>query len=611
MAREIKTRLTLDGEKEFKQQIASINRELRLGNAQLKETAAAYDLNGNAQEQLASKSKILKAQLDAQNRIVAEYEKRMKQAEKSTDLSADGLRNYEIALTNARTKQKQLEKQVEDTDKELEELGRDSRRAGKQLEDNLGDAADEVSGKFSKMVQNIDSSLKSIKGMQGVSLAVDLVKGAWNIGSQAYQWAQGYAEENMKTAMTQYNVETAGGNWAQTSKLAIQYASIFGDKDSALEAISNLVQAGYTGDQLETVAQYLGGAAIRWQDTLKIESLADSLQESIATGVLTGQFAELISRLEKQTGITQEQAQAQLTEAKKYGNELDVVEAYMRNAGLETTYQGFTDQNKAMVDAAVAAGELNQELANLAKEVNIAITPAEQLLATEVSKLNEKIKEIVGADDPGAEAAKTVVEAGVTVVDKTVEAIYKAAGGETGGNPYAGKKAIPAVTAYVDEQIAKMQAEEKRTTPEGKRRQQAIWIASSQDLVSVGKRFGEVSESIKTETDLAAETATEGGVKIGTSLWSGMQAQTSQLIAIAQQQRALLEAVWNDPITPTVVVSYGTAPGATGGKPNLPTLPESVSVTVELDKRKLGQTIVPLVDQALGGAAGADVDKIY
>lgn len=598
--REIKTRLTLDGEKEFKQQIASINRELRLGNAQLKETAAAYDLNGNAQEQLASRSKILKQQLDAQNRIVAEYEKRMKQAENATDLSADGLRNYQIALTNARTKQKQLEKQVEDTDKELEELGRDSRRVGDQLEDNLGDAADEVKDKFSDMVQSIDDNLKSIKGMQGISLAVDFVKGAWNIGTQAYQWAQGYTEENMKTAMAKYNVQAAGGNWTEASRLAIEYAAIFGDKESALEAISNLTQAGYTGDQLKTVAQYLGGAAIRWQDTLKIESLADSLQESIASGTLTGQFAELISRLETQTGITQEQAQAQLTEAKKYGNELAVVEAYMRNAGLETTYQSFTDQNKAMIEAATAAGELNQELATLANTINITAQPAIKLFTEAVKYINQYLEQ--WNPDYGEK-------------DMTEEQMKK-----TGYDP----------DAYVtyDENWVKEDVPIRKLTETEEKISNLLTFpifgasraggelyketnVAQYEYTSTKTQTGKIQEDIKTQTDLAAETATAGGEKIGSNLWSGMQSQTAQLLAIAQQQRALLEAVWNDPITPTVVVSYGTAPGATGGKPNLPTMPSNLNVTVELDKRKLGEVVVPMVDSALGGATGAYTDVIY
>lgn len=598
--REVKTRLTLDGEKEFKQQIASINRELRLGNAQLKETAATYDLNGNAQEKLAANSRILKSQLEAQNRIVAEYEERLRQAKQATDLSADGLRNYEIELTNARTKQKQLEKQVADTDRELEELGRDSRRAGNQLEDNLGEAADDVTNKFERMVGSINDSLTDIRNMQGVSLAVDLVRGAWNVGSQMYQWAQGYAEENMKTAMAQYNVQEAGGNWNQTARLAIEYASIFGDKDSALEAISNLTAAGYTDDSLNKMAQYLGGAAIRWQDTLKIESLADSLQESLSEGVLTGQFAELINRLEETTGISQEQVAAQLAEAKKYGQEKEAIEAYLENAGLSQVYEGFTDQNQAMIDAAVAAGELSQEMADLAKELNIFLTPAVKLLGDGLKDLNETIA--LWKDEDMSTEEKVLR----SITPSQEE--WKQAFNATGIDYETGMDAINTYSQWAQgfgQKIARFFGDwmPGGGTPAG--------APADTSGGAVGGRFGEISDAVKTETDLAAETAAEGGENIGSSLWEGLQSQTAQLLAIAQQQRTLLEGVWAEPITPTVVVSYGTAPGATGGKPNLPTLPGNVNVTVEIDKRKLGEVVVPMVDNALGGATGAMENTIY
>lgn len=592
--REIKTRLTLDGEKEFKQQIASINRELRLGNAQLKETAAAYDLNGNAQEKLAANSRILKTQLDAQNRIVAEYEERLKQARQATDLSADGLRNYEIALVSARTKQKQLEKQVADTDRELEELGRDSRRAGNQLEDNLADAADDVTNRFERMVGSINDSLTDIRNMQGVSLAVDLVRGAWNVGSQMYQWAQGYAEENMKTAMTQYNVQTAGGDWGQTARLAIEYASIFGDKDSALEAISNLTAAGYKDDSLNKMAQYLGGAAIRWQDTLKIESLADSLQESLSEGVLTGQFAELINRLEETTGISQEQVAAQLAEAKKNGQEKEAIEAYLQNAGLSQIYEGFTDQNQAMIDAAVAAGELNQEKADLARELNIFLTPAVKLLGTGLKDVNEMI---AMWKDENLTTEEKVIKA----VTPTQEE-WKAGFDLVNVDYQTGMNAINAYSQWAQIFGQKIATFLGDWMPGGGT---AVGKPADTSGGAVDERFGGISEAVKTETDLAAETATEGGENIGSSLWAGLQSQTEQLLAIAQQQRLMLEAVWQEPITPTVVVSYGTAPGATGGKPNIPALPGNVNVSVEIDKRKLGEVVVPLVDSAMGGATGA------
>lgn len=606
--RTIGTRIALSGEKEFNAAIKKINNELTQSSAELRQVAAAYEANGNAQSRLKRESELLQQQLNSKNETLKIMKARMESAKDGTNkLSEEGMRRLELAITNTTTDIYKLEAALKKTkvqsnnlDREVEELGRDSRRAGNQMEDNLGDAADDVTNKFERMVGSINDSLTDIRNMQGVSLAVDLVRGAWNVGSQMYQWAQGYAEENMKTAMAQYNVQAAGGDWNQTARLAIEYASIFGDKDSALEAISNLTAAGYTDDSLNKMAQYLGGAAIRWQDTLKIESLADSLQESLSEGVLTGQFAELINRLEETTGISQEQVAAQLAEAKKYGQEKEAIEAYLENAGLSQVYEGFTDQNQAMIDAAVAAGELGQEMADLANELNILLTPAVKLLGDGLKDLNETIA--LWKDENMSTEEKVLR----SITPSQEE--WKQAFNATGIDYETGMDAINTYSQWAQgfgQKIARFFGD---WMPGGGT---ANGTPADTSGGAAGGRSGEISDAVKTETDLAAETAAEGGENIGSSLWAGLQSQTEQLLAIAQQQRTLLEGIWAEPITPTVVVSYGTAPGATGGKPNLPTLPGSVNVTVEIDKRKLGEVVVPMVDNAMGGAAGAFADKIY
>lgn len=65
-----------------------------------------------------------------------------------------------------------------------------------------------------------------------------------------------------------------------------------GETDSSVEAVSNLLQAGFTESNLQKAVEGLANAATTFPDTIKIESLADSLQETIATGEATGQFAE-------------------------------------------------------------------------------------------------------------------------------------------------------------------------------------------------------------------------------------------------------------------------------------------------------------------------------
>ena len=70
--REIKTSIALDGEKEFKQAIADINRNMRVMSADLKATEAEYKATGDAQLYYSKKSQNLREKLALQKDTIDE-----------------------------------------------------------------------------------------------------------------------------------------------------------------------------------------------------------------------------------------------------------------------------------------------------------------------------------------------------------------------------------------------------------------------------------------------------------------------------------------------------------------------------------------------------------
>lgn len=641
----IKTRLTLDGEKEFKQKIREINQELRLGNAQLKETAAAYDLNGNAQDKLAANSRILKEQLDTQNRIVQEYEQRLKQAKNATDLSAQGLRNYEIELTNARTKQKQLEKAVESADRELEEIGRDSRRAGDQLEDNLGDAADEVGDKFDRMVQKIQDDLGDLRGMQTISLGVDIARGASDVLQQLWNWYESDMDYNMRKSQTTSNYKAAGGtNTEEMMRQVIRYTAVFGDEDGAMEAISNLAAAGIVDEQLADFSRYIGGLGIKFRDTYKVESLAEEARKTLETGTAEGQFAEALQALNvniedfnkaMQASVENDAAEGRIDMGQRYATMI----AYLRGnteQDIGAYWDAYVDENKALIEASEAAVTLKDAMADLSSAVGIELTPVIQGLAKVIKEITGMFKEPendYGPTETEAEAAEKAAEKHGVRVDIHTPVVY------------VGQEEIQK-TKYQTE-LEKAKAIAAGEVWEAEPAQQKDWIQDLEDRTRSIPLIGDLLANIFLPSHAGGESATgkpnaimsayvtaipdeaeveqtakeinqeiidaaADGLAAGAmSLVEGLNAQTGPLMAIAEMQREMLAEVWRDPITPTVVVGYAS----TGGKPNLPpvTGPSQVNVTVELDKRPLGQVMVDLADQGLagadGGAFGAMVNK--
>lgn len=153
-----------------------------------------------------------------------------------------------------------------------------------------------------------------------------------------------------------------------------------GETDSAVEATSNLLQAGFTESNLQKAVEGLSGAAQRFPDTLKIESLADSLQETLATGNATGQFGELLDRL----GIGAENFSAQLANCATDAEKQSLALQTLADAGLNDTYNAWAKNNEEMLANDEANLKLQESMASLAETILPLVT-----LAT------EKISELI------------------------------------------------------------------------------------------------------------------------------------------------------------------------------------------------------------------------
>lgn len=152
-----------------------------------------------------------------------------------------------------------------------------------------------------------------------------------------------------------------------------------GETDSAVEATSNLLQAGFTESNLQKAVEGLSGAAQRFPDTLKIESLADSLQETLATGNATGQFGELLDRL----GIGAENFSAQLANCATDAEKQNLALQTLADAGLNDTYNAWAKNNEEMLANDEANLKLQESMASLAE----TILPLVTLVTEKVSGL--------------------------------------------------------------------------------------------------------------------------------------------------------------------------------------------------------------------------------
>lgn len=152
--------------------------------------------------------------------------------------------------------------------------------------------------------------------------------------------------------------------------------TLSGEEDSAVETLSNLFQSGATdAGRLQDAVDGIANAVARFPDTLKIESLADSIQETVATGEATGQFAELIGRL----GMNVEEFNSQMSLTSSESAKLEMAIAVLNDGSLAGAYESWTKNNEALVANREAANDFKLALSELADKLQPIVTKVTEL----------------------------------------------------------------------------------------------------------------------------------------------------------------------------------------------------------------------------------------
>lgn len=180
------------------------------------------------------------------------------------------------------------------------------------------------------------------------------------------------------------NARDAGVGIDATRAAFDEFNTVSDEVDSSVEATSNLLQAGFTESNLQKAVEGLSGAYLRFPDTLKIESLADSLQETLATGKATGQFGELLDRL----GIGADNFSAGLQACTSDVEKQNYALQTLADAGLMDTYNGWKENNQALVESKQANQEFQEAMAGLAEVMTPIITAVTEFATKVINAFN-------------------------------------------------------------------------------------------------------------------------------------------------------------------------------------------------------------------------------
>jgi len=185
-------------------------------------------------------------------------------------------------------------------------------------------------------------------------------------------------------AKLETNASKAGASLEETKESLKNLNAVTGETDSNVEALSNMLEAGFKGNEMQQALDALSGAVIKFPDTLKIEGLADGLQETLATGKATGSFGELLERM----GMSLDGFNEGLMKATESGKEQEYILETLAKTGLSQVSEEYKKANSAMIDTSNAQFDVNDSMADLGDIM-------EPLVADVLTVLSKVLKDIV------------------------------------------------------------------------------------------------------------------------------------------------------------------------------------------------------------------------
>lgn len=388
IGRKISTFIELGGEQAFRQAMNEAARSVRVLDADMKAVSSEFKTTGDAQQYMADKSALLRSKIEQQEKIVKMLSEAVKASAGQYGEASAKTDGYRIKLSNATAKLFDMRRELETADREAEEFGRDSVKVGRQIERGIGEGAEDAQKSMKGLIEQMQADIGSIKGSATFSVISQ-------VGQTVVSAVQGIT--NFVTSNRDYRrqlsylrsaAETAGYDWQEIIKLNNEIGAFTGDMDGAAEATANLMQTGLNMDWLGTAVDMFEGASTLWQQTLKMENLAESFQETIATGEGTGAFAELVERL----GGDLEALKAVLGDAETEEEKAKAALAYVSGFGLLQTAEAYKEKNSEMLEAQQAEIELAQAWADLSEELEPIVTEITKSMNFVVDQITDAVE---------------------------------------------------------------------------------------------------------------------------------------------------------------------------------------------------------------------------
>lgn len=399
MAYDIGPRISIKGEKEFNNQMDSINQQLKELGSEMKAVTTEFSENADSQQALISKSRILNQQLDAQKQkydlldttisqhsqilegLRADYQ-RVSQESGTTSSEAIKLEN---AIRREEGTISKLRTSLNETQAYMNKLGTEIGQTDTKLSEIEAGTRDAATG-ISKLGDEAKEADNDLEGLGNAAKSVAFSELAEGL-SGVTQSMSAFAEESKETLTIMGQLDTASKNAGYTTKQTQQTFNqlngVLGDTQTAATTTSNLQALGLEQSKLTRLTEGAIGAWTKYGDSIPIDSLAEAINETAQTGTVTGTFADVLNW----AGTSEDAFNQKLQSTTSVSERANMIMQELANQGLMDSAKGFRENNSELIAYNEASGKFDQAMSNLATIVMPALSAVMEVVAAALQKV--------------------------------------------------------------------------------------------------------------------------------------------------------------------------------------------------------------------------------
>ena len=380
MAVDIGPKIGIDGEKEFRQELTNINQQLRTLGSEMKAVTSSFEAGDRSEEALAAQTDVLNRQIDAQKQKLAQLERGLDAATNKFGEADTRTLRWAQAVQDATADLNRMESQLGSLDNQVD--GGFFSKLKAQIVDLAGE--DSLIGKL--------ASGGGLGGLLGKGFAVGaVVGGVTQLTGAMFDLVESTQEYRSIMASLESSSTAAGYSAEQTAQTYGRLQSVLGDTQTAATATANLQAIGLSQQELMTVTDAAIGAWARYGDSIPIDGLAESINETIQAGQVTGTFADVLNW----AGTNEDAFNEKLAAANSTSERANIVMQELANQGLAQAGQAWIENNQDIVAVNESTDKMDKAMGRLGETLSPLVATIKNLAADGINFLLDKAEEAV------------------------------------------------------------------------------------------------------------------------------------------------------------------------------------------------------------------------